>query len=161
MGAVPGLGSLAGKGIPTVSEETLTCPRRMNEFGPWEHKEGLDQWRIDRWSSFPLYDRDITWQWPWQPRACSFCGGIHPDDAIRLLKEGWHVVATDKSYKRYLEPPGGRLGFEHEGRVFGAGVYVPPWGPVPPVKLYTMHMDGEQITLFNAALSEQRESGRR
>ena len=132
-------------------EEKQTCPRRMNEFGSWKHEEGLDQWNAGRWA-FP----GRVWAWPWQPRACSFCGGVHPDDAIRLLSEGWRVVSTDKAYKRYLEPPGGKLGMEYEGRVFGAGVYVSPWGPVPPVKVYTMHFDGEQITLFNATISEQK-----
>lgn len=150
-----------------MTEEKLTCPRRMNELGPWEQKEGLDRWDANRWGwDIGDFSHQLTvpdhvgpgrqWQWPWQPRTCSFCGGVHPDDAIKLLKEGWHVVSTDKSYKRYLEPPGGTMGMEYEGRVFGAGVYVPPWGPVPPVKLYTMHLDGEQITLFNAALSEQK-----
>lgn len=129
------------------AEDKLTCP--------WELKEGLDHWRDQPWGGRPEH----VWNWPWQPRVCSFCGGVHPDDAIRLLKEGWHLDSTDKAYKRYLEPPGGTLGFDHEGRLFGAraGVYVPPWGPVPPVELYTQHFDGEQITLFNAALSEQKE----
>ena len=135
------------------AEEKLTCPRRMNELGPWEHEEGLDWWRLNFWDINPKFQ----WQWPWQPCTCSFCGGVNPDDAVRLVKEGWHVDSTNKLYKRYLEPPGGKLGMEYEGRVFGAGVYVPPWGPVPPVKLYTQHFDGEQITLFNAALSEQKE----
>lgn len=133
-------------------EAKQTCPRRMNEPGPWDHGEHLDQWLTSRWGGRPEH----VWDWPWRPRTCTFCGGVHPDDAIQLLKEGWHVVTTDKAYKRYLEPPGGKLGMEYEGRVFDAGVYVPPWGPVPPVKLYTPHMDGEQIMLFNAALSEQK-----
>ena len=140
-----------------AGEPRLTCPRRMNELGPWEHKEWLDDWRVDRWSG-PHATGDYVWQWPWEPRACSFCGGVNPDDAIRLIKEGWHLEGTNKAYKRYLEPPDGRLGMEYEGRVYGDGkVYVPPWSPVPPVKLYTQHLDGEQITLFNAALSEQKE----
>lgn len=129
-----------------TAEAKLTCPRRMNEPGPWEHEEGLDWWRLNPWDEIAKH----VWNWPWQPRVCCFCGGVHPDDAIRLLKEGWHVDSTDKAYKRYLEPPGGTLRF-------GKGVYVPPWGPVPPVKLYTQHFDGEQITLFNAALNEQKE----
>lgn len=121
-----------------TQEARLTCPRRMNELGPWPHQEGLDHWRDDRWGSRP----DNRWEWPWQPRVCSFCGGVHPDDAIRLRQEGWRVESTDKSYKRYLQPPGGTMGF-------GGNVYVPPWFPVPPVKVYTQHFDGEQIDLFN------------
>ena len=158
MGTVPGPYGLAREGVPPLTaEERLTCPRRMNEFGPWEQKKGLDYWRVDSWTGLRLGGlMNRQWQWPWQPRTCSFCGGVNPDDAVRLLKEGWHVDSTNKLYKRYLEPPGGKLGMEYEGRVFGAGVYVSPWGPVPPVKVYTMHFDGEQITLFNATISEQK-----
>lgn len=71
------------------------------------------------------------WQWWWYPRTCTFCGGVHPEDAIALLYEGWSVDRTGKVYKRYLNPPG--------------------WHPTPPVKLYTWHFSESDITRFNAA----------
>lgn len=77
------------------------------------------------------------WEWRWQPRTCSYCGGVHPDDAIRLISEGWRSGGTTKSYKRYLEPSG-------------------KWSPVPPVKLYVHHFDDEHIKRFNAALDAYR-----
>jgi hypothetical protein len=87
------------------------------------------------------------WLWHWAPRTCTFCGGVHPNDAVRLIREGWHVDATDKKYKRYLEPPGGVM------NRFG---YNPPWHAVPPVKLYTNHFDKSSIARFNQAVRDQR-----
>ena len=57
-----------------------TCPRRTKEFGPWEHKEHLDKWNDYRWSC-----KDAKWKWPWNPRSCSFCGSIHPEDALYII----------------------------------------------------------------------------
>ena len=98
------------------------------------------------------------WKWPWAPRTCSFCGGVHPDDAIRLLEEGWEVERTDKSYKRYLHPPGyyARLANITDSiRTFRNGVGKEPVvtfrSPVPPVKLYVNHFDERQIARFNSA----------
>jgi YHS domain-containing protein len=69
------------------SEEAQTCPRRMNEYGPWEHKEGLDHW-----------ENRVSYG-----RQCSFCGGLHPEDAIKWLAySGTELHTTDKSYKVYL-----------------------------------------------------------
>ena len=69
-----------------------------------------------------------------QPRTCSFCGGVHPDDAIALIRAGWRVQDTDKGDKRYMAPPSGHP------------------SPVPPVKLYVQHCTEEQIEHFNRAL---------
>lgn len=63
---------------------SMTCSRRMNEMGPWEHKVGLDNWRKDG--------------------SCSFCGGLNPDlvlEEIRTDPEAL-IVPTDKSYKIYV-----------------------------------------------------------
>lgn len=65
-----------------------TCPRRMGETGPWPHEEGQDVWR----------------QGTFGP-SCSFCGSLHPDRFMELLREGWIVGPTDKSYKAYLGKP--------------------------------------------------------
>ena len=42
-----------------------TCPKRMLEPGPWEHKDGLDDWEQRG-----------------KARACSFCGSMHPEDLL-------------------------------------------------------------------------------
>lgn len=106
-------------------------------------------------------DNDL-WLWPSDvPRTCSFCGGIHPEDAIRLLNEGWEVEATDKGYKRYLGPPGTRALNEAIMASIRAGApqqQIPAgWSPVPPVKLYVQHLNEEQVERFNAALRAARE----
>jgi hypothetical protein len=72
------------------------------------------------------------------PRTCSFCGGIHPEDAIRLVSENWRIEPTTKDYKRYLQPP------------------LPGWHPTPPVKLYVQHFSDEQVERFNAATKKTR-----
>lgn len=111
--------------------EKQTCPDRF-WFGVHNKSEGLDSWVVDRW--MPRSDGGtVVWGWSWMPRSCSFCGGIHPDDAIRLVREGWKVEATGKFYKRYLNPPDGL-------------------GVVPPVKLYVFHFDLEARKLFNLAI---------
>jgi len=92
-----------------------TCPRRMREAGPWEHKEGLEKWE---------YRVSVA-------RQCSFCGGIHPEDALQLLiLPGVAVVPTDKSYKAYLRAP-----IEH--REF---------------KVYFQHFSPEQIAAWNGKM---------
>ena len=68
--------------------ESQTCPRRMAEPGPWERSEGLDRWEQDRVGL-----------------SCSFCGSLNPDRFRELVREGWIVGPTDKSYKAYLESP--------------------------------------------------------
>jgi len=68
--------------------EQQTCPRRMGEFGPWPHEEGQDAWRPGAVGP-----------------SCSFCGSLHPDRFMELLREGWVVGPTDKNYKAYLGKP--------------------------------------------------------
>jgi hypothetical protein len=159
--------------------EAHTCRRRTGELGPWPRGEGLDRWEVGTWTRYPWLDRLRRWLfvkanpgggmgstlWPGPgpvPRVCSFDGGIHPDDAIRLIHAGWEVGGTDKSYKRYLNPPGYRA---HMEAVFGRirhqrlGEPLPPEppavryeSPIPPVKVYVQHFSGDQIQRFNTAL---------
>lgn len=68
-----------------------TCPRRMLDMGPWERAENLDSW-------------DIRGSDAIGP-ACSFCGSLHPDRFMELVRQGWVVGPTDKSYKAYLSKP--------------------------------------------------------
>lgn len=65
---------------------TQTCPRRMEEFGPWEHKEGLDTWK----------ERDGA-------SVCSFCGSLNPEVFLDKAAAGAEIEPTDKSYKAYLD----------------------------------------------------------
>lgn len=89
-----------------------------------------------------------------KPRTCSYCGGVHPDDAILLLARGWDVEATDKSYKRYLHPPGYRAAMDRmrEQFTFEIPAVEFPESPVPPVKVYTYHFEQAQIDAFNHQL---------
>ena len=103
----------------------------MHGYHPrFEKKENLDHWVPNSWT-----ERD-TWDWIWQPRKCSFCGGTHPDDAIRLLSEGWRINPTDKSNKDYLEPPL----FPHS----------PFADPIPPAVVRVWHFqDSGQLDIYN------------
>jgi hypothetical protein len=71
-------------------DEAQTCPRRMHEFGSWERAENLDSWTT-RQSAVGL--------------SCSFCGSLNPDRFMELVRQGWIVGPTDKSYKAYLDRP--------------------------------------------------------
>lgn len=70
--------------------EKQTCGRRMADFGPWQREENLDTWC--------LIGND---------KICSFCGSLHPDRVIELIKEhGWGIVErSTKSYKIYINQP--------------------------------------------------------
>jgi hypothetical protein len=75
--------------------EKQTCPRRMTEFGPWKAEEGLDTWG---------QRGGVIGQEKIGP-GCSFCGSLHPDRFMELVREGWVVGPTDKNYKAYLGKP--------------------------------------------------------
>jgi hypothetical protein len=72
-----------------------TCPRRMSDWGPWEREEGLDTWR----NQGGIIGQEKI------GLGCSFCGSLHPDRFMELVREGWVVGPTDKSYKAYLGKP--------------------------------------------------------
>lgn len=101
------------------------------------------------------------WLWPWGPaRSCSFCGSVHPDDAFRLLEDGWEGEVATKRYKVYLAPPGTRTrtiaflaSIRDYSREPGRGV-PSVWSPTPPVKLYTQHLDDAQLDRLNRMLRE-------
>jgi hypothetical protein len=168
-------GWCAGTGIKPKMDQL--CPRRA-ESGRY-HPEGplLDRWDADTWVPKPdwkprvdtTYPKEmvggVVWKWPWAPRSCSFCGGLHPEDAIRLIEEGFEVEATDKSYKRYLHAPGFRLrmmqfnGYarQDQGEIVEltteeAEKHARYFSAAPPLKLYVPHFSPEQIERFNAAL---------
>jgi hypothetical protein len=81
--------------VIAAEPERQTCPRRMQDFGPWDRSEGLDRWA----TGHGLVGQDRV------ALSCSFCGSLHPDRFMELVREGWIVGPTDKSYKAYLESP--------------------------------------------------------
>lgn len=97
------------------------------------------------------------WFWSWgPPRTCSYCGGIHPEDALRLLGDDWEVDGTTKGYKKYLNPPGTNQ--KHAALIRSLQdknkepfQCVPSvWSPTPPVKVYVQHFTAEHIDQWNA-----------
>lgn len=143
---------------------THTCPRRMNEFGPWERAEGLDAYEPNH----GLIG---------QPRGCSFCGSMSPDDFMKHVRAGRPTGPTDKSYKVYVheiprdgDPTEPRVlshsshPFEKgrqwadlndaeraaveaydNGRSAGGGWWqFTPWGETVEGKFYTAHLSPEQ-----------------
>lgn len=79
---------------PTTPQQH-TCPRRMSDFGPWPRTEGSDTWEPDR----GFVGQGLV------GLSCSFCGSLHPDRFMELVKAGWIVGPTDKNYKAYLTQP--------------------------------------------------------
>ena len=69
-----------------------SCPRRMTDFGPWEREPDLDSWTTGHGLAG---QGDIG-------LSCSFCGSLHPDRFMELVRAGWTVGPTDKGYKAYL-----------------------------------------------------------
>lgn len=77
--------------LPTVDTgEKQTCKRRMNEIGPQERAENLD-----------------TWEMRGKDKCCSYCGSLHPDRVLELVRElGTSIIkTTDKGYKWYVKQP--------------------------------------------------------
>lgn len=120
----------------------MSCPD--NHHGEWV----TDRWSADREAVARQHaqedaERDELHRGPhndlWlgvsaPPRTCTYCGSIHPHDALQLLREGWSVEHTGKSYKCYLEPPKAMK-----------------WSPTPPVKCYMDHFTEAQIDILNAS----------
>lgn len=145
--------------------EMQLCPRRK-ESPLAVHAAGqTDYWENgNRWGS---REGDI---WPegidTPPRTCTFCGGVHPEDALRLLNAGWEPGLTNKFYKLYIEPPGHGLhmkmvmesiGDDEKMQEAQEHPHYPT--PVPPVKFYSQHATPEQIDQINELI--KRESQRR
>lgn len=139
---------IANRNIP--QKDRFMCPRR-NEAGPWRQVQE-DYWRQDYW------EKGENWKLTFVPRACSFCGGINPEDAKRLIEMGWEIEPTTKGYKRYMHPKGYReymnatLKSIKEKGDMPKDYIADYWEPKPPVKLYVMHFDVDQRKSFNIAL---------
>lgn len=93
--------------------EAMTCPRRMRDFGPWEHEPYLDYWE-----QFKVEHKH---------RVCSFCGSLHFEDFAKLValaanqsedadrKDCVEIEFSDKNYKVYVHVPGIRNA--HQGGI--------------------------------------------
>ena len=134
--------------------------REHNERAALYHHEPpitLEEYRAKWYVRGPNND---LWLWSWgPPRTCNFCGGIHPEDALRLLADGWEAEGTGKNYKRYLQPPGAHTMHEaylasikDTSREPGQGV-PSIWMPTPPVKVYFQHFTPEQGAKWNEILN--------
>lgn len=89
--------------------EPMTCPRRVQDMGPWKYEKGLDRWRKHKSNG---------------NRICSFCGSLHFEDFAALVKVCGDAPITapfgsvpeielsDKPYKVYVHQPGIRNAME-------------------------------------------------
>lgn len=95
------------------------------------------------------------WFWSWgPPRICHYCGGVHPDDALRLLQDGWDHERA-KAYKGYLWPPGSNQAREIWAKTgFKRGPSV--WSPTPQVKFYSYHCTDAQLAAINEELAKRK-----
>lgn len=66
-----------------MTPELQTCPRRVESFRTYE----------------PNTD---TWSFRGSHRTCSYCGSLHPSDALARLIAGEKLGPTDKNYKAYV-----------------------------------------------------------
>jgi len=111
-------------------------------------------WKSDRWG---MRESD---RWPEgfpKPRTCSFCGGVHPEDLIELIKMGWEFEPSSKGYKSYWHPPGMAGYFTALVKDFVDAFIVDRMtpaavDPVPPVKLYSDHLTPDLIATINSLL---------
>lgn len=68
----------------TVGTPGFQCPRR-GEGGPTSYTG------VDHWDS--------------REGDCSYCGSMHPDSFMELLRSGAQITPTDKNYKAYVSVP--------------------------------------------------------
>lgn len=131
-----------------MSAQLHTCPRRMNEIGPWQRQPDLDTWTTGHGVVGIQGDQ----------LSCSFCGSLHPDAFMRWLRDGGTIDSTGKNYKAYIDCP---YPNEHYGEttdeiitVDGGGSYrsISVYGRT--AKFYFQHLDDAQrrefVDLYNA-----------
>lgn len=136
-----------------ADNDAHVCPRRFE--GPVPEFVGRqDQWLTDRWQG-----GDWPQEYGAPPRACSYCGGLHPDDAINLVNAGWEVDTNTSASKWILEPPGStalnKVLIEAIGSHSGMEDVVPPHSIKPQVKFYAQHASSEQVETMLAKIKQQ------
>lgn len=65
--------------------ERQTCPRRMQEFGPWSRGESLDAWDTGRWGTRASRTLENWYHNGWVGRALRALQEV-------LWRRGWHGV---------------------------------------------------------------------
>jgi hypothetical protein len=134
-------------------DESQTCPRRMEEMGPWEREKGLDFWQLG--TSFVKSKNDPDFY------SCSFCGSIHPDIFMAKVREGWFVGPTDKNYKAYLGKPldepveMGDPQINQSLRDAGQGDQIMMLTDTDIGKFYYQHLSDEQRQEFVALVNDK------
>lgn len=118
-----------------------TCPKRFLAHAGAED-DGLDHWTSERWGC-------STWNIRFRPLACSFCGSIRPQDAIKLVGRYDWEVQEDKPGKYLLEPEGYKQ-WKAECRKYGGEAIMPRglWLPLPVVKLFDYHLNPRTRDIF-------------
>jgi hypothetical protein len=106
--------------------EKMTCRDRMEQIGTWERKENLDHWNLVG-----------------DDKVCSFCGSMHPDRVLELVKSlGIQILeASTKSYKIYI----------HRANI--------PNAEYGGIKYYRWHDTPEFITEMNTLIEKGKENG--
>lgn len=131
--------------MPTSSNsEKQRCPRRIESPNPlayggehalpddWERRHGADG-----------------------PRACSYCGSLHPDDFMAAVRDGLAELGpTDKSYKVYVVIQSILYTPRQYRLVDGVETDIKEYAPAPAhLKFYFQHLNVDQrrefVDLYN------------
>lgn len=126
---------LVSADIPRIKgTETFVCPESLN--GTMEYQR--------------IHGAKSTWDKIGDDRVCSYCGSIHPDDLLELIKKyGFGIIGgTTKGYKWYvgMNSNVSRPNIPNAG--FGA------------IKYYRWHDTDEFIAKYNELLKEFKEQGK-
>ncbi len=110
------------------------------------------EWVTTRWGD----------EWPAhyvKPRTCTGCGGVHPEDVLRMMREGWTDEVCDRRHKGYLNPPGYQAELtawqtanaQPQPGIGGDPMKSYPQHPIkgPPIKFYIAHFTEEQRAEVN------------
>lgn len=135
--------------------ELHMCPRRAeNQHAPIRPATEdvplaeLDEWPTDKWKGWPA-------ELGTPPRSCSYCGSVHPGDAVAMIRAGWEIEPTTKCYKWYINPPGSKL---HHKRVL-RNIANPPKAThatvSPMVKFYGPHGSPADLAALNKLWGRQ------
>jgi hypothetical protein len=109
-----------------MAGDKFWCPRRAEHNRSGDER---DEWLTNRWDS-----KGATWPDGFdKPRTCSWCGGVHPGDAIALLGNGFRLEETDNEYKFYMHAIDGTFA-------------------IPPIKLYLMHFSEREVARADAVI---------